>query len=95
MIPKAYPVNVGVGSNSDISPTGLRTGLPVDWRQCLLKFDQSTDRDCIRPWFSWRKTLQRRLSPAVPREESKRVLRDRGLRSSLQTRGVTSGWEGV
>ena len=35
------------------------------------------------------------LSPAVPREESEWVLRDRGLRNSLQTRGVTGGGEGV
>ena len=39
--------------------------------------------------------LQRRLSPAVSREESKRVLRDRRLWSFLQTRGVTGGGEGV
>ena len=39
--------------------------------------------------------LRRGLSPAVPREESGWVLRDRGLWSSLQTRGVTCGGEGV
>ena len=35
------------------------------------------------------------LSPAVPREESERVLRHWGLRSSLQTPRVTGGGEGV
>jgi hypothetical protein len=36
-----------------------------------------------------------RLSPAVPCEECRRVLRGRRVRSSLQTRRVTGGREGV
>ena len=39
--------------------------------------------------------MQRRLPPAVAGEESERALRNWRLRSSVQTRGVAGGGEGV
>jgi hypothetical protein len=48
-----------------------------------------------RSGFGARVLLRRGVSPAVSGEESERVLRHWGLRSSLQTRGVTSGGEGI
>jgi hypothetical protein len=73
----------------------VKPGLPVDPMKRLPEVDRRLGLATITTRIREKFHLQRRLSPAVPREESQRVLRHRRLRSSLQTRGVTCGGEGV
>src|SRR5208283_2020246 len=72
-------------------PSEFRAGLPTDRRQRRVNVDRSRGHDDVTAQIPYDKSLYRGLSPAVSGEESKRVLRVRGLRSSLQTRGVTGG----
>ena len=45
-----------------------RTGLPADRAERLPEVDRTRARDTATPWFPCDFRLQRRLSPAVPRE---------------------------
>ena len=83
------------GSNSDVAPIGLRFGLPAYRRRRLPKVDRRGDRDDVTAHLPWDISLQRRLSPAVPGEESGWLLPESFVRSQLQIRGVTRGGEGV
>src|ERR1017187_460771 len=93
--PLSGNVDVGSGSNSVIAPIGLRFGLPLDRRQRLPKVYRSTDHGHVTVRFPCRKTLQRRLPPAVSGEESGRLLPGSFVRGPLQIRRVTGGGEGV
>ena len=61
-----------------------RSGLPADRAERLPEVDRIRTRNNATPWFPCDIRRHRRLSPAVLREESEGVLRDWGLRSSLQ-----------
>ena len=78
-----------------IAPIGLRFGLPLDRRQRRPQVYPRHDHGDVTAHFPWDLSLQRRLSPAVPGEESGRVLRYWGMRNSLQNCGVAGGGEGV
>jgi len=74
-IPIAVSHDRRLGSISVIGLIELRFGLPLDRLQRLPKAYRPTDHDGITSWFLRSITLKRRLSPAVSREESERVLR--------------------
>jgi hypothetical protein len=70
-------------------------GLPPDRRQCLPEVDRSATAKEVIAGFSWDFQPPGRLPPAISGEESRWVLRHRGMRGPLQIRGVTGGGEGV
>jgi hypothetical protein len=74
---------------------GFQAGLPAERRQRRLKVYWSTDVDDVTAQIPCDKSPHRGLSPAVPREESGRVLRHWRVWGALQSRGVTGGGEGV
>src|ERR1700728_1633549 len=63
------------------------SSLPVGWRRSLPEVDQSAASGPVTSWFSRCFRLQRRVSPAVPGEESGRLLSGSLVRSQLQIRG--------
>jgi len=88
-------VGCGLGLHLDSAPIGPNAGLPAIQRQRLPKVYRRGDHGDLTAHVSWGTLLERRPSPAVPREESERVLRDRGVRCSFRTQGVTGGGAGV
>jgi hypothetical protein len=70
-------------------------GLPTERRCGLLEVDRQRPTEVVSSGFLWNFRPQGVLSPAVSGEESRRVLRDWGMWGSLQSRGVTSGGEGL
>jgi hypothetical protein len=73
----------------------FHAGLPLDRHQRLLKDYRQRDHGDVTAQFPLRKTLQRRLSPAISCEESRWLLRNWRVRGALQIRGVTGGGEGI
>jgi hypothetical protein len=77
------------------SPGVKSTGLPVERRRRLPEVDRAVAREDVTPGHPWDFHLPGVLSPAVSGEESRWVLRDWGVWSALQSRGVRGGGEGV
>jgi len=72
-----------------------RKGLPVARLERPPKVDQQGSTAAVNAENLSGFQSQGVLSPAVPGEEPERILRHRCVRSSFQSRGVTSGWEGA
>jgi len=69
----------------------MAVGPPTDRRHRLPEVDRQRLAAAVDGGISWEIHSSGVLSPAVPREESERVLRDWRVWGSLETRGVTSG----
>jgi hypothetical protein len=72
-----------------------RARLPVERWGRLPEVDRSRASGKVTARFSRDFQPSGRLSPAVPGEESRRVLRDWRVWGALQSRGVTGGGESV
>ena len=89
------PITLAAEADAVRRRAGFQAGLPVDQRQRRLKVYRSTDHNDVTAQIPWDRSLQRRLPPAIPGEESGRVLPGSFVRGQLQIRGVTGGGEGV
>ena len=78
-----------------VSTGALQSGLPLDRRQRLPEVDRQSTGEDVTVGFLWDFQPSGRLSPAILSEESRWVLRDWRVWSSLQSRGVTNGSQGI